>query len=298
MKHIDYTFLDELYEGAYVVDQNRKILFWNKESEHITGYSKQEVIGEFCYNNLLRHVDDKGNRLCFSGCPLQNTLETGKQNNANVFLHHKKGHRVPVQVKSIPVYDDNQTVVASIELFSGDLNNKHLYKENRALAEALNIDPLTQVYNRKFIDYQLSQIIEEIHVFKTSLGLLFIDIDHFKNVNDTYGHTVGDEVLKLIAKTLEMHVRANDFVGRFGGEEFVVLLRDVNQKELSYIAEKLRILVEQSTSFTDQDEPIHVTISIGGTFYQKGDTVSSLIKRADENMYYAKSHGRNQTKID
>jgi diguanylate cyclase (GGDEF)-like protein len=145
--------------------------------------------------------------------------------------------------------------------------------------------------------YQLEQLISQTALFDLSFGILFIDIDHFKSVNDTYGHQAGDEVLKLVAKTLEMNIRKDDFVGRFGGEEFIVLLKNINKKNLFIIAEKIRMLVQNSVSFYN-DQTIKVTISIGGSLYQKNDTLDTLIERADSMMYQAKNSGRNKVILD
>ena len=106
-----------LFEGVYVVDKDRKIIYWNEGSERITGYQSEEVVNKHCFDNILQHVDEEGKLLCFSGCPLQYTLETGVINHANIYLRHKKGYRVPVSVKSIPIYDNDNKVIAAIEIY-------------------------------------------------------------------------------------------------------------------------------------------------------------------------------------
>lgn len=288
-----HDFLETLFEGAYVVDSDRKIIYWNKASEQITGYKKEEVVGSYCYDNILNHVDENGRHLCSDGCPLQHSIKSGDQANANVYLHHKKGHRVPIQVKTYPLYNENGTIDSCIEVFTDISSQSALYKENRALKTALYLDELTQVNNRKFIMYQLEQFISQTRLFHFNFYVLFIDIDHFKNVNDTYGHLAGDEVLKMVAKTLQMNVRESDYVGRYGGEEFVVLIKNVDNDEILSICEKLRMLVQSSSTFFD-DQLIKVTISIGGSLFRKVDSLDSIIERADKNMYEAKQTGRNK----
>lgn len=117
-----------------------------------------------------------------------------------------------------------------------------------------------------------------------------------KKYNDIYGHSAGDKVLKMVANTLVRNVRKFDTVGRWGGEEFIVLIENVNRKELYEVGEKLRMLVERSVIFTKEDE-IKVTVSIGGSLVRKDDTVDSLIKRADEFMYKSKRRGKNCVSI-
>lgn len=290
-------FLDSLFEGAYLVDKNRKILYWNKAAERITGYSKEDIINNHCYDNILNHVDEDGNHLCHHGCPLEKSLQTNEKQHASVFLHHRKGHRVPVQVRTYPIVDHNGVASSCIEVFSDGPSKANIYKENRQLKASLYLDELTHVHNRKFIMYQLEQLISQTTLFDLSFGILFIDIDHFKSINDTYGHQAGDEVLKLVAKTLELNIRKDDFVGRFGGEEFIILLKNINKKTLLITAEKIRMLIQNSVAFYN-DQALKVTISLGGTLYQTNDTINTLIERADTLMYQAKNNGRNQVVLD
>ena len=123
-----------------------------------------------------------------------------------------------------------------------------------------------------------------------------MDIDHFKRVNDSYGHETGDTVLKMVAQTMAHNIRSFDVIGRWGGEEFLIILANITKNQLQTVAEKLRILVEHST-LNIGDAKISVTISIGATMAQKKDTVESIVKRADLLMYKSKGKGRNTVTI-
>jgi diguanylate cyclase (GGDEF)-like protein len=245
----------------------------------------------------LQHIDQNGKQLCLGGCPLQKTLNDGLINEARVFLKHKEGYRIPVIVKTLPIYDNQKNIVAAIEVFTDERFQKQVYHENQELKDKLRIDPLTQIANRHFFDFQLSKKIEETKTFSNSFGILMIDIDHFKNVNDTYGHLVGDEVLKIVANSLASSIEKTDLVSRWGGEEFIMIVDVDNLNNLEKIAEKIRQIVMASSHQMVNGKTISVTISIGGTIIRKDDTMSTLITRADENMYFAKQHGRNQSKI-
>jgi two-component system, cell cycle response regulator len=286
-----------LYEGVYVVDQKRKIIFWNEGSERITGYKASEVMSHFCYQNILQHIDINGKQLCLEGCPLHDTLKTGRINEAHVFLRHKDGFRVPVMVKSLPIYDDQQQIVAAIEVFTDERFQRAIYDENIQLKDKLKFDPLTKVANRHFFDFQIAKRIEEACLFNRVFGLLMIDIDHFKTVNDTYGHLVGDEILKIVASSLAANVGSRDTVTRWGGEEFAILIEVDDQESLLNIAEKLRHVIMSSSYQTEATSNITVTVSIGGTLYRKGEDVNTFIGRADQKMYEAKRMGRNQSNI-
>ena len=134
--------------------------------------------------------------------------------------------------------------------------------------------------------------------FEKPFVLLFFDIDNFKNVNDFYGHSIGDEILKMVAKTLSNNVRSNDIIGRWGGEEFIGIISCDNKEILFNVAEKLRILVQKSYYKIVESDDINVTVSIGGTMINKKDDVVSLINRADQLMYASKSKGKNQVHVE
>jgi len=126
--------------------------------------------------------------------------------------------------------------------------------------------------------------------------VLFVDIDRFKEVNDTHGHEVGDQVLRMVARTLAASTRTFDILGRWGGEEFVAVLANVEPEELSIIAERSRILVRESSLPLDAGV-LSVTVSIGGTLAVEGDTIKTVVRRADRHMYVSKSCGRNRVTV-
>lgn len=290
-------FMSNLYEGVYIVDKNRKIVFWNSGSEQITGYSADEVVNKYCFDNILKHVDKAGKRLCLEGCPLLDTLKTGKINENEVFLEHKFGYRIPVSVKTFPLYDDDQNIIASVEVFTDMRFKKDHYEENQTLKKAIQRDELTQIYNRRYLEFHLSQALKEANEFDQLFGLLFIDIDHFKQVNDTYGHNIGDEILKIISYTIASNLRDQDLIGRWGGEEFIAVVKTKDLELLERLAERIRQLCENST-YKNMDQDINVTVSIGGSIYKKGEAIKSLIARADKNMYQSKKTGRNKVTIN
>lgn len=292
MKLIDY--MDHLFEGAYIVDSNRRIIQWNQRAETITGYTSDEVVGNFCYNNILRHMDEEGTLLCHNGCPLAKSIESRSNEQASVTLHHKQGYRVPVNVRVIPMTDESGNTFA-LELFDELRDDANIFNQYQSLKEELRMDGLTNLYNRRFIDYQIDLSLDELKTFQTPLGVFFIDIDHFKAVNDTYGHDIGDEVLKTIATTLSLNVRPGDYVGRWGGEEFIILTRDITHEAFAQMGERLRRVVAQTSTAIPNDH-LRITVSIGGVYTDKSAQRSDLIKRADENMYAAK-RTRNQVII-
>jgi len=285
--------LDSLNDGVYFVDRHRQITYWNQGAESLSGYSREEIVGTHCSDNTLVHVDEQGVNLCVNGCPLSKAMVDGRECEAEAFLHHKDGHRLRVSVKAIPVFDEDGEVIGAVEVFKDLTHQEALQKKMEQLEEMALLDPLTRLANRRHVEASLQRRLEEFTRYGWNFGVLFIDVDHFKSINDEYGHDVGDKVLKLVSLTLQNSLRPFDFLGRWGGEEFVALVVNVNEKQLVHIAERARRLLEQS-QIQVADKRIQVTVSIGATMAERADNMGDLVKRADQLMYRAKSGGRNR----
>jgi diguanylate cyclase (GGDEF)-like protein/PAS domain S-box-containing protein len=284
--------MEILYDGVYFVDLNRKITYWNKGAEQISGYSPERAIGSYCYENLLQYVTEDGVQICHNDCPLKATIGDGRQRETELYLRHADGFRIPVLVRTFPIHDEKGNLIGGVEVFS---NNQTIMKMKRRvskLEQTVVYDPLTQIGNRKHIEVKINSALQEYQHMRFPFGILFIDIDHFKVINDTFGHITGDKVLRAVANTLRYNLRETDTCGRWGGEEFLVLAFNLNNETLKIIAEKLRSLVEQTTITTKTGQP-RVTISIGATLVRNEDTLESLIYRADKLMYKSKANGRN-----
>ncbi len=156
-------------------------------------------------------------------------------------------------------------------------------------------DTLTGLYNRRYLEVHLQRLVENNKKVGKTIGVIYTDIDHFKDVNDTYGHNVGDEVLKIFSKRLMENLRGFDLVARLGGEEFVAILPDTDEKTAHIIAERLRRSIMDESFSTTHAEPLTITTSIGGVIIEGGEspTITQILERADAQLYLAKSNGRN-----
>jgi diguanylate cyclase (GGDEF)-like protein/PAS domain S-box-containing protein len=288
--------VENLHNGLYFVDRNRIITYWNKAAEQISGYTANDVIGTSCSNNILTHVDSEGHNLCTGMCPLASTISYGKPREAEIYMHHKYGHRIPVSVRVSTLTDRDGNTIGGIELFS-DISNRAANESRvKELEKLALLDNLTLLANRNYIERELQIRFEEKRRYNMSFGILFIDIDHFKKFNDTYGHDVGDDVLKFVANTFVSSARPFDLYGRWGGEEFIGIIRNINGPELERLGNRLRLPVEKSYIMHD-NEKLFVTISIGATVVNDNDTNDSLIKRTDTLLYNSKAAGRNRLTI-
>lgn len=158
-------------------------------------------------------------------------------------------------------------------------------------------DPLTLTHNRSAFNDMLHREMQRAERSQRALSLIFVDIDHFKSINDHYGHDCGDRMLTAVAGKIKDSIRGCDAVFRFGGEEFVILLTDTDQQEAATIAERIRSGIEAHTLAYDM-EPLSVTASLGVSSLKSHDTSETFIKRADNGMYKAKRQGRNRVCIN
>lgn len=189
-------------------------------------------------------------------------------------------------------YLKNEQALIELENIYQEIEEKQndLLQLNKKLKKQANTDQLTGIPNRRLFEIKLAEQVERSQQEEVSFSILMIDIDHFKYVNDRYGHPTGDNVLLNIAQLMQERVPVESIVSRYGGEEFVILLADTNEKDALNLAININQLVEQSKC-----HPTHpVTVSIGVAIFVEGDSAISIMKKADKALYHSKNNGRNQ----
>ncbi len=290
----DYrNIVENLYDGLYYVNKDRVIEYWNPAAEKITGFSAEDVVGRSCRDNILNHVDSDGKILCKNGCPLQACLNDGKPTETEVFLHHKKGHRIPISVRVTPLRNENGEIIGSVELFS-DISNQYATSLRiKELEELAYLDLLTRLANQRYTEKELSDRFTEFKRYQLPFGIMLIDIDHFSQINDKFGYDVGDQVLKMVAHTFLHNARPYDLFGRWGGEEFIGIIRNVDLDTLVKIAKRYLFLISQSFILYEY-KPVNVTVSIGVTSARLDDTADSILERSAKLLLQCKNNGRNQ----
>jgi diguanylate cyclase (GGDEF)-like protein len=168
--------------------------------------------------------------LCGKLCPLLATIRDGRHREAHAFLRHKDGHRKPVCVRAAPLRDEGATIIGAVETFHDDSAVVDTRRHAQELERASMRDSLTGVGNRRLGEVVLDGHLQQHRRLERPFGVLFIDIDRFKNVNDTFGHETGDDALRVVAHTLAATSRNQDQVIRWGGEEFLVLIADADSE--------------------------------------------------------------------
>lgn len=265
--------------GLLVVDRKSKIIFSNETASNLLGYSKEELIGSQLHDRIHAHQTNP------SQCPLCNAIVTGKIYSEDDVFMQKDGKLIDVHVNVSPIYK-HLSIKGSVLVFNDISDRKRMERELYRLSFT---DTLTGLYNRRFIQEMLLNAKNNFERYREDFSILIIDIDNFKSINDKYGHEMGDKVLIEIAEILNKSIRATDIASRWGGEEFLILLKNTNLDAAVLTGERIRSRVE-STKFENLNR---VTVSIGVAFYNSSEEIRTLISRADNAMYEAKSLGKN-----
>ncbi|WP_457748873.1 diguanylate cyclase [Sulfurimonas sp.] len=276
--------LEQTDDMVFITDTNGIIEYVNDSVSIKTGYEREELVGK--KTNILKsgkHTQEFYKKLWA-------TILSG-QNYHNVIIDKTKDGRLYyADLKITPLFDDNQTIQNFVAT-STDITNR--IEMEKKLEKMATIDSLTGIYNRYKIDDEINLQIARCERYKEVFSIIMFDIDFFKVVNDTYGHDAGDRVLKVLSQLISKHIRVTDIFGRWGGEEFVIILSKTGEDEAFIIAEKLRKIVENYTI----DGKYNITISSGVTQYIAPQSREELIKKVDEGLYLAKEKGRNQVVV-
>jgi diguanylate cyclase (GGDEF)-like protein/PAS domain S-box-containing protein len=279
------TLLDQVSDGVYFVDRECRILYWNEGAHRLTGYKADEVLGRYCMDDAFCHMDTTGHRMRPDDCPLNATLNDGKSREVEVFLRHKQGRRVPVTARVQPIRAADGSIAGAVQIFSDDSAEQDARRRIEEMERLAFLDHVTQLPNRRFVEMSLQTALNEFQIHRNPFGLLVIDLDQFKSINDRFGHACGDRALLEVAKTLAGALRPTDVVGRWGGDEFIAIARHIDQKNLRKVGERCRALVAGTTYANCDDCRASVSVSIGATLALPGDTAEAMVQRADALMY-------------
>jgi len=265
--------LEQSDSMVFITDNNGIIKYVNDSLVQHSGYSREELIGS--KTSIFKSGRHKREFYEI----LWNTILAGKNYN-NIIINKKKNGEIPI--------DDEYTKEKSFVVSAKDVTIQ--MKLEQKLENLATTDSLTQVYNRYKVNTEIDVHIARAKRNNVPFSLLMFDIDHFKVINDTYGHYVGDVVLKDLTKLIEKNIRQIDSFGRWGGEEFMLVLENTNKEEALKVAQKIRSIVEK----TPMAGHYNITVSIGVSQYRISEQKSTLLERVDQALYEAKEGGRNK----
>ena len=309
--HMEFDFarvMDDLMPlGTVVVDRRFSIVVWSRFMELHSGVRAESLAGKNLFDafpELNRNWLEKKIKsslvlktTSYSSWQQRPYLFRFKSANAGVrdtdFMHQDAsifpvyGHDGLVQGACIAIQDVSALAEAK-DLLDDTMEHALI------LEESSQRDGLTSLYNRRFFDEQITRDILNARRYGWSMMLAMIDVDHFKRINDTYGHPVGDQVLRSLAQRLGGMLRSSDTLSRYGGEEFALIFSNLDLSAASGLLERLRAAIENMRVDLADGSHINVTISIGAAALQEGLTPGQLVIRADEALYQAKNEGRNR----
>ncbi|MGA9046622.1 ABC transporter substrate binding protein [Sulfuricurvum sp.] len=276
--------IEQIDDSVVITDKYGKITYVNPAFSYHTGYTKEEVVGKT--PRLLK--SDQHDETFYQH--LWTTILDGEVFRGTI-INKKKNGELYYEKKTIsPLKDDKNNIVSFVSSGKDVTQESIIHQEIQRIAMS---DNLTGIYNRHKFEILFALESERSRRFSLPLSMLLIDIDHFKSVNDTYGHDVGDEVLKHLVTIVQENIRKIDIFARWGGEEFLVLSPGTDLQNMQILAEKLRSAAENGIF----PEVGKVTISIGVSAFTPEDTFTKLFKRADQGLYNAKAEGRNQVGV-
>ncbi len=273
----------ETGQATLITDASMRIEKVNQAFTDITGYRESEVIGQ------TPRLFKSGRHDAAFYARLWDTLLTTGHWQGEIWNRNKHGEIYPLWQSITAVRGDDGEVRNFVAVFHDIAERKRMELE---LEHHASRDHLTGTHNRRAFDMALHEAIQRAERGLESFALLIFDIDHFKTVNDRYGHDVGDAILKRLAACMRHSLRATDTLARWGGEEFTVLLADTSLPGAASFAERLRRRVAE-TRF----EGLKITVSLGAADYRPGDDMETLFARADEALYRAKAAGRNAIRL-
>lgn len=299
-----FDILNYVNEGIIITNHELEIIFWNKRMEELTNITESLLntkvyegipsLNRGYFREAMNSVIEKDYKFFFSSVMHKGLISEETQLNVKLSRFESEGSKYLI-VECIDV--TSQIIrINQLKDYNNELHalNKKLKEQEQEITRLAYYDKLTGLANRTFFYNMAEKLLHDAKRNNKKIGLMFIDVDKFKNINDTYGHAAGDKVLVEVAKILEESIRQSDMVARHGGDEFLILLSDCKSYS-NYRIIASRIASANKNIKIDENTEIEISLSIGVSFYPKdGDNIDQLITKADKAMYRVKSIGGNQ----
>jgi PAS domain S-box-containing protein len=276
-----WKLLDTLEDGVYFANEKKTITYWNKAAEEITGYKSAEVLGKSCEDKILVHIDEKGKDLCTGLCPLGNAIKNQLPYEANIFLLHKGGYRVPVHVRVNPIINSKGGVMGAVEIFSHRSSKDIINKRFKSLGDENFTDPIVKLPNQSYLQMNLKTRFFEFRNYEWPFGILYIKISTEQGRTTPMKTQNFEEVLKIAGESFLNTLNPYDIIGRWGPDEFLGIFINVDQKRLEEIDEFYQVILGRanfsSTGF-------NISIFTGATLGQQDDQENTILERAKSTL--------------
>lgn len=290
------SLLNKIHEAAYLVDRELNLRFMNEAAELLAGFSNSEIVDKPCYKNLLIQYGEKGLELCIKKCPVELAYTDGQIHMHKAYLRHKDGHLFPVDMRVIPLSDSRGIIISVLEAFLDASPRVLVPQKIEELERTDLLDPLISQGNRRYLEMHIHSRLEETKRYNIPFGLLYMCVDNIHAIDDKYGSKVKDRILQTISQTLIKNIRFFEVAGRWEQEEFVLVLTHLDEMHLEFVANKLRLLIEQST-VREKDILLKPTVSVGATLVQLYDNLEIIINRAKKLVENSRQKGKNRVSL-
>ena len=276
------SVIDNLLDGVYFVNTERKITFWNKAAEEITGYSASEIVGRCCQSDILDHIDCDGRALCSTGCPLFATILDGRQRRDEVFLRHKDGYRVLIHVNIFPIIENGRNIGA-VEVFTPRMSTRHDYCRAQ-IQPAVSFDNRTDSdSSNEEAESYIAFKLQELRRSQNNFCVIFFDLVNLDAVNENYGAEVAENLQESVYKSIYYNIRPSDHFSYWENKGFIGVFEVNKEYEATLLADKVRYLVE-GTDIPQKMNDFSILTSIGVTMANEHDTIESVVDRAHKVM--------------
>ncbi len=275
--------LDSLQTGVYIVDEDRRIVFWNDGAERISGFLRQDVVGRLCRDNILVHCDKNHSILCGDACPLADTMRDGKPRSIDVYLHHKEGYRVPVRVWAVPVRDREGTIVGAAESFEMRAVAANADQRRSRVAGEVNPDETSFLADRDLLVARIGERLTAFAERQVPFSVLRIQLNHWDRWEALHGHLAAKAMLSVVGQTLSNTLRPVDLVGRWNEGGFLAVIAYCGVDVLEHVGALLRKIVK-CAQIEWWGDRLSVTASLGGAFVGPGDGMESILQRAEKSL--------------
>jgi diguanylate cyclase (GGDEF)-like protein/PAS domain S-box-containing protein len=290
------TIFESINDPFNIIDSDYRIIKANESYAKMRGKTIEQLIYQRCYEVLQNRKD-----IC-EGCSVKVTFETGEPYTKEKLVSYTGDSKIWLEIYTYPIFDEMGRVVSVIEYTRDITQRKMAEAERDILVDKLQYlyrtDDLTGLLNRRALIEELEDEVRRTKRYKSDLSLIICDIDYFKEVNDNFGHDTGDRVLQNVSDLIKESLRNTDIIGRYGGDEFLLILPETSMGRAKEIADRIRLAVKEFELQMEGNKPIRTTVSLGvAEFNADKENINGLIKRADNALYMAKGKGRNRVYI-
>ncbi|HAI13721.1 MAG TPA: hypothetical protein DCM28_18590 [Phycisphaerales bacterium] len=272
------SILGSINDGVYIVDTERRVLYWNTAAEQITGYKSSEVVGKHCMDNILNHIDDQGCSLCQKKCPLAFVMQDGKKRDMDVYLHHRNGFRLPVKVRATPIHSTTGKIIACVEIFQLQLDAISTMDRLNQIENSSHIDSVTGLPDWHYFRQELINNITTQTTSQPRSCMISFQLEHFKTLEQQHGQQLIDQAMQIISKCLTANCKIHDTIARIDSDHLALLTLATDADHARQIAGKFQNLLCQCTCAIPNGR-INLSVTSQATMIKIDESVHGLLSR-------------------